>query len=156
MPLANDAYAEISAPMLTCVQKNDGYQYELMVRVGPNDNPITKIKIGPYKFQNQYKPKYTLGGLLQVDGPENGFFMHVSSPQAWTRVRWEIAADEQDNPAYLVWEGKLEHGQVGIFRFISLYRPGGLKAGLTIYRGNAKELYGVTGPNYEPFEVHAH
>lgn len=156
MPLANDAYAEISAPMLTCIQKNDGYQFELMVRVAQTERTITKIKIGPYKFRDEYKPSAILGGLIQKGGPENAFIMHVSAPPGWSRLRWEAAHSEHGTPAYLVWEGSLEPGHVGIFRFISLYRPGGLKAGLTIYRDDVTEHYGVTGPNYEHFEHHNH
>jgi hypothetical protein len=156
VPLAADAYAEIAPPMLTCVQKNDGYQFELMVQVAQDEREITKVRVGPYNFQDKHRPRPILGGLLSAGGPESAFWMHVSSPPGWSRIQWEIANDEPDAPVYLSWTGHLIPGATGVFRFLSMYKPGGLRAGLIIYRGADKVFYGVTGPNYERFEVHTH
>jgi hypothetical protein len=156
VPLAADAYAEISPPMLTCVQKNDGYQFELMVQVARDERAVTKIRIGPYNFRTECRPTPLLGGLMSRGGPENNFWMHRSAPSGWSRIRWEIANDEPESPVYLTWEGRLEPGSMGVFRFISLYRPGGLRAGMIIYRDTEIENLGVNGPNYEKFESHGH
>jgi len=156
VPLAADAYAEIAPPMLTCVQKNDGYQFELMIQVGPEEKEITKIRIGPYNFRKAYRPKPILGGFMSRGGPETDFWMHGSAPGGWSRIHWEIAPDEPGEPVYLAWTGRLGPNSMGVFRFISLYRPGGLRAGLLIYRGSEVEHIGVNGPNYEPYEEHHH
>ena len=156
MPLAADAYAEIAPPMLTCVQKNDGYQFELMIQVGRDEQAITKIRIGPYNFRKECRPNPKMGGLMSSGGPENCFWMHKSAPPGWSRIRWEIADEEPDSPVFLAWDGRLEAGSVGVFRFISLYRPGGLRAGMILYRSSKEEHIGVNGPNYEKFEAHSH
>lgn len=156
MPLAADAYAEISPPMLTCVQKNDGYQFELLIRVAQNEAEVTKVRIGPYFFKDQYKPTPIVGGLLTKGGPENTFWMHQSAPPGWSRLRWETALDEPEQPTYLAWDGHLIPGGTGVFRFISLFKPGGLRVGMILYRGNDKQFLGVTGPNYERFDKHGH
>ena len=142
--------------MLTCVQMNDGYQFELMVQVPFDDREITKISIGPYRFRKEYRPSPMLGGMLSRGGPESAFIMHKSSPPGWSRLRWETRTDEPDEPAYLTWEGHLKPGSTGVFRFISFYKPGGLRAGMIIWRGDDKQYLGVTGPNYERFEEHDH
>ena len=156
MPLAADAYAEIAPPMLTCVQKKDGFQFELMITVPQGQADITRVRIGPYRFRDEFRPKSSLGGILRTGGPENAFLMHVSAPPGWSRARWESASDEDGNPVYLTWSGHLEPGSTGVFRFKSLYRPGGLRTGLILTRGAQDEHYGVTGPNYERFEVNVH
>ncbi len=159
MPLIVDAATEKSPPMLTCVQVNDGYQFELMIRLPADAEPVTKIRIGPFYFREQYQPRPILGGLLTVGGPENAFWMHKSSPPRWSRIGWEVLMNEPETPAYLTWTGNLEPGGVGVFRFISLFLPGGLRQGLTLFSGvvgDRIERYGVTGPNYEKFERHEH
>ncbi len=142
--------------MLTCVQKNDGYQFELLIRVGLSEAPITKVRIGPYFFKDEYKPAPMLGGLLSKGGPENAFWMHQSAPPGWSRIRWENAPDEPGEPTYLAWVGNLAPGSTGVFRFISLFKPGGLRVGMILYRGKETEFLGVTGPNYERFDKSGH
>lgn len=156
MPLIVDAAAEAAPPMLTCVKLNDGFQFELLIRVPRDENPVTKVQIGPYHFQDQYIPKKVLGGLLTAGGPETGFFMHKSAPPRWSRVYWEVLADQPGSPTFLTWTGSLEGGNVGVFRFISNFPPGGLRAGLVITQGNGQLHFGVNGPNYERFEKHEH
>ena len=156
MPLVADAYAEIASPMLTCVQKSEGYRYELLVQVGSDEDPITKIRLGPYRFRPEYRPIPMFGGFISRGGPENAFLMHAGSPPGWSRPRWEIAKDEEDEPIYLAWEGRIDRGSTGVFRFLSFFKPGGLRAGLEIHRGKSVQRCGVTGPNYERFEHPSH
>jgi hypothetical protein len=156
LPLIVDAAAEAAPPMLTCVRSNDGYQFELMIRVPRNENPITCVQIGPYLFQEKYIPKKTLGGLWISGGPENCFLMHKSSPPRWSRIAWEVKTDQPGSPTFMAWTGNLEPGDTGVFRFISAFPPGGLRAGLIITQGNDILNFGVNGPNYERFEVHHH
>jgi hypothetical protein len=156
LPLIVDAAAEAAPPMLTCVRLNDGFQFELLVRVARDEQPITKVLIGPYLFQDKYIPKKALGGLITLGGPENGFLMHKSAPARWTRLAWEAKYDQPGCPTYLSWSGNLEPGNVGVFRFLSMYPPGGLRAGLVITQGNGTLHYGVNGPNYEQFEIKHH
>jgi hypothetical protein len=145
-----------AAPMLTCIGTNDGYQFELMLRVGIDENPITKIRVGPFHFKDEYTPKPILGGLFMKGGPENCFWMHKSAPPGWSRVRWEVVYDEPDSSTYLTWTGNLAPGSIGVFKFISIYMPGGLRTGLTLFQGENETHYGVSGPNYEKFEKHQH
>jgi hypothetical protein len=142
--------------MLTCVKLNDGFQFELLFRVPSDEKPITKVQIGPYLFQERYLPKKILGGLWTAGGPETEFFMHKSSPPRWSRLAWEVLTDQEGSPTFLSWTGNLEPRQVGVFRFISMFPPGGLRSGLVISQGNAIIHYGVNGPNYERFEKHDH
>ena len=142
--------------MLTCVKLNDGFQFELLIRVARDENPVTKIQIGPYLFQDRYIPKKALGGLFISGGPENCFFMHKSAPPRWSRLTWEVMENQAHSPVYLSWTGILEPGNVGVFRFISMFPPGGLRAGMVIHQGNTVLHYGVNGPNYERFEKHDH
>ncbi len=153
MPLITDAAAEISPPMLTCVHVNDGYQFELLIRVPLDEQPITKVQIGPYLFRSNFVPRKRLGGLIMAGGPENSLFMHKSAPPRWSRIRWEVLEDQPGTPVYLTWTGGLDPGSVGVFRFISLFPPGGLRAGLVLTQGSTQLNYGVNGPNYERFEA---
>lgn len=152
MPLTLDP----AVPQLTTVSRPDGFQYELMIRVGPDEPEITKIRIGPYNFKPQYRPRPMLGGLLNSGGPENIFWMHRSTPPGWSRPKWEQAVDEPGEPFYIAWSGHLDPGKIGVFRFLSIFPPGGLRAGLVIYRGDEVTKLGVTGPNWEKFEVGGH
>jgi len=145
-----------AAPMLTCIGTNDGYQFELMLRVGIDENAITKIRVGPFHFKDEFTPKPILGGLFMKGGPENCIWMHKSAPPGWSRVRWEVVRDEPDNSTYLTWTGNLAPGSIGVFKFISIYMPGGLRTGLTLFQGESETHYGVSGPNYEKFEKHQH
>jgi hypothetical protein len=156
LPLIVDAAAEAAPPMLTCVKLNDGFQFELLIRVPRDEKPITMVQIGPYLFQDQYIPKKALGGLITVGGPENAFLMHKSAPARWSRLAWEVKADQPGSPTYITWTGNLEPGNVGVFRFISMFPPGGLRAGLVITQGSVTLHFGVNGPNYERFEPHHH
>jgi hypothetical protein len=156
LPLIVDAAAEAAPPMLTCVKLNDGFQFELLIRVPRDEEPITKVQIGPYLFRDQYIPRKALGGLLTLGGPESGFLMHKSAPPRWTRLAWEVLRDEPGSPTFLSWSGSLEPGDVGVFRFISNFPPGGLRAGLVLSKGDATLHFGINGPNYERFEKHGH
>jgi hypothetical protein len=142
--------------MLTCVKLNDGFQFELLIRVPRDENPITKVQIGPYLFRENYVPKKAWGGLLTLGGPESGFFMHKSAPPRWSRIGWEVFLDQPGSPTFLSWTGNLEPGKTGVFRFISMFPPGGLRAGLILTQGNLPVNYGVNGPNYERFEESHH
>jgi hypothetical protein len=156
LPLIVDAAAEAAPPMLTCLRLNDGYQFELLIRVPRDEEPITKVQIGPYLFREKYVPKKALVGLLTVGGPENGFMMHKSAPPRWSRLFWEILSDQPGSPTFLSWTGSLEPGRTGVFRFISMFPPGGLRAGLVLAQGNQIHNFGVNGPNYERFEKDHH
>jgi hypothetical protein len=127
-----------------------------MLSVAPDEEAITRIRLGPYKFRPEHRPKPALGGLVSTGGPENVFWMHRSVPPRWSRPKWVFAEDEPDQPYYLEWTGYLAPGSVGVIRFLSIYPPGGLRAGLVIYRGQEPTYYGVTGPNYEQFEAGHH
>jgi hypothetical protein len=154
MPLAADAYAEIAPPMLTCVRKNDGSSFELMVTVCREEQELTKIRIGPYRFKPAHQPKPILGGIVTIGGPEYAFFMHQSAPAGWSRIRWEWDGEGDERGCFLAWEGRLAPGSTGVFRFLSMYAPGGLRAGMILFRGKDEAHYGVSGPNYERFESH--
>ena len=138
------------APMLTCVASNDGFMYELLLRADEGKPAITRIRLGPYLFRPDYQPKPLFLGLTS-GGPESAFWMHKSVPRGWSRLRWEVALNEPDAPTYLVSTGDARAGNQGMFRFVSLFPPGGLRAGLEVYRGDARKDYGVSGPNYEKF-----
>ena len=138
------------APMLTCTRSGDGFQYELLLRAEEGLPAITQIRIGPYLFKEEYKPRKGPFGLMS-GGPENGFFMHKSTPRGWSRFNWEIAEDEPDAPVYLVTRGVLKPGEQAIFKFTSAIAPGGLRAGLEVYRNKEHRDFGVTGPNYEHY-----
>ena len=156
MPLIVDAAAEAAPPMLTCVKLNDGFQFELLIRVPKDESPITKVQIGPYLFREDYIPKKALGGLLTRGGPELALFMHKSAPPRWTRLTWEVFPDQPGSPTFLTWSGNLEPGRTGVFRFISMFPPGGLRAGLVLTQGSEQLHFGVNGPNYERFEGNHH
>lgn len=143
------------APMLTCIQTNDGFQYELLLRATEGTSPITKIRIGPYALLEKYRPKSSVFGLTR-GGPENAFLMHKSGPRGWSRLRWEVAENEPGSPTYLVSTGLLKPGTQGMFRFISMQHPGGLRTNLEVWRGESRRDCGVSGPNYEQFMVHDH
>ncbi len=138
------------SPQLTCVASNDGFTYELLLRAEEGKPAVTKIRIGPYLFRPDYQPRPLFLGLT-AGGPESGFWLHKSAPRGWSRIRWEVALDEPDAPTYLVSTGTLTPGSQAMFRFVSLFPPGGLRAGLEIYRGLEHWDCGVTGPNYEKF-----
>lgn len=138
------------APQLTCVASNDGFLYELLLRAEEGKPAITKIRIGPYSFRPEYQPKPRFLGLT-TGGPESGFWMHKSVPRGWSRLHWEVALNEAGSPTYLVSTGTLAPGTQGMFRFVSFFSPGGLRAGLQLYRGAEHWDCGVTGPNYEKF-----
>ena len=142
-----------TVPQLTTVSKPDGFQYELLLSVAPNEQEITRVRIGPYRLKDAHRPKTALGGLLVTGGPESCFWMHRSVPAGWSRPKWVVAADEPDQPVYLEWTGNLAPGELGVIRFISIFPPGGLRASLILYRGDDRSFYGVTGPNYEQFEL---
>jgi len=151
--LTADAAAEISAPMLTCISVSDGYQYELLLRVARDEPEINRVRIGPYFFKQEYVPRSLMGGLLCAGGPESCLLMHKSSPSRWSRLRWEVDESINGSPAFLTWNGSLQPGSVGAFRFVSLMAPGGLRVGLQIDSEQGNVNYGVTGPNYERFEA---
>ena len=136
--------------MLTCTASNDGFLYELLLRAPEGQPALTKIRLGPYLFRPDYQPKALFLGLMW-GGPENAFWMHKRVPRGWSRFRWHVAVDEPGSPTYLVSEGTLRPGRQGMFQFVSLFAPGGLRAGLELYRGSAHTDVGVTGPNYERF-----
>lgn len=138
------------APQLTCVAGNDGFVFELLLRADEGKPAITKIRIGPYLFRPDYQPKPLFLGLTS-GGPEPGFWMHKSAPRGWSRLHWEVALDEPDAPTYLVSTGTMMPGTQGMFRFVSFFPPGGLRAGLELHRGKEHWDCGVTGPNYEKF-----
>ena len=138
------------APMLTCVANNDGFMYELLMRADEGKPAITRLRLGPYLFRPEYQPKPLFLGLTSA-GPEAAFWMHKSVPRGWSRLRWEVALNEPDEPTYLVSTGALAPGTQGLFRFVSFFPPGGLRTGLEVYRGDARKDYGVSGPNYENF-----
>lgn len=147
------AIPEETVPQLTTVAKPDGFQFELLLSVAPTEREITRVRIGPYHFKDEYRPRSAFGGLMATGGPESAFWMHRSVPPRWSRPKWIIAVDEPDQPVYLEWNGHLAPGELGVIRFISIYPPGGLRAGLVLYRGDEPACYGVTGPNYEQFEL---
>ena len=138
------------APMLTCTSSPDGFLYELVLRVGEGQAAVTKIRIGPYAFRHDYQPKPLFLGLTK-GGPESAFWMHKRVPRGWSRFRWHVAVDEPGSPTYLVSEGILKPGTQGLFQFVSLFAPGGMRAGLEVHRGAEHKDCGVTGPNYERF-----
>ncbi len=138
------------APMLTCTASNDGFLYELLLRAPEGQAAITKIRLGPYHFRPDYQPKALFLGLTR-GGPEAAFWMHKRVPRGWSRLRWHIAVNEPGSPTYLISEGTLRPGTSGMFQFVSLFAPGGLRAGLELYRGETHTDVGVTGPNYERF-----
>jgi hypothetical protein len=144
---------EETSPMLTCVKANDGYLYELAIKNSRHKAPIDKLRIGPYHFKPAFKPRNGFLGF-PAGGPENAFWMHKRAPSKWSRFHWEV--DAFDSAAYLVIDGLLAPGETGEFQFLSLYPPGGLRAGLEIYRGSDHVDYGVTGPNYEEFLEEEH
>jgi len=144
------------APMLTCTQINDGYLYELQVHAAEGQEPITKIKIGPYYFKDNFRPRPGLFGIGTVGGPDSGFWMHKSTPRGWSRITWEIDNDAPGRPVYIVSRGALNPGTQGLFQFVSLHRPGGLRAGLEIYRTERHTDCGVSGPDYHRFSVSDH
>jgi hypothetical protein len=138
------------APLLTCTKINDGYQYELALRADEGRPPITKIRIGPYRFKNEYQPRPGSGLFgITTGGPESAFWMHKRAPRGWSRFHWEVAENEPGKPTYLVTQGAIAPGTQGVFRFVSFYPPGGLRAGLEIWRGDEHTDLGVSGPNYE-------
>lgn len=150
------------APTLTCVSAQVGFQYELLLRADPNLAAITKIRIGPYPFKPDHQPSNSMLSL-NSDGPDNSFWMNKvgfwimrSTPVGWTGWRWEQDTTAEDKPWYLVSNGVMSPGRQGLFKFVSDYAPGGLRAGLEIYRGDQHSDYGVTGPNYEHFLVGGH
>lgn len=144
------------APMLTCTQSNDGYLYELQVRAAEGQDAITKIRIGPYFFKPEYRPRKVLG--FPVGGPDNGFFLHKSTPRGWSRFTWEVLNDEPGHPVYISSSGVLNPGTSALFQFVSLHRPGGLRTGLEIFRSEKRYDCGVSGPDYHRFSdvAHAH
>ena len=138
------------APMLTCTQINDGFLYELQVHAAEGQEPITKIKIGPYYFKESYRPRPGFM-FIMIGGPDNGFWMHKSSPRGWSRITWEVDMDDPEHPAYIVSKGTLNPGTQGLFQFVSIYKPGGLRTGLKIFRGERSTECGVSGPDYHRF-----
>ena len=143
------------APMLTCTASNDGFLYEMVIRADEGLPAITKIRIGPYDFRPDYKPHPLPLGLTK-GGPESGFWLHKRVPRGWSRLRWEIAVNEPGEPTYLVSNGTLRPGTQGLFQFVSLFPPGGMRAGLEVSRGDTHRDCGVSGPNYEKFLTHGH
>jgi hypothetical protein len=143
------------SPMLTCVATSDGYLYELVISAVEGQPAITKIRIGPYLFQPGYQPHPGPLGFSR-GGPESAFWMHKRTPRGWGRLRWEVANEEPEAPAYLACDGNLQPGSQGLFQFISLYPPGGMRVGLEVYRGSQHSDVGVSGPNYERFLQHEH
>jgi hypothetical protein len=140
------------APTLTCVAARDGFQYELLLRADPNFPAITKIRIGPYIFKPEYQPTNSFISL-RSEGPDSGFWMNKSTPRGWSPWRWEQDKSLPDQPWYLVSKGVMSPGQQGLFKFISMYAPGGLRAGMELFRGTDHNDYGVTGPNFEHFLI---
>jgi len=138
------------APMLTCTAVNDGFLYELLLRADEGRPAITKIRIGPFFFKPEYQPRPLALGLTR-GGPESAFWMHKRAPRGWSRLRWQVAADEVGSPVYLASEGTLRPGEQGIFQFVSMFPPGGLRTGLELFRGKEHWDCGVSGPNYEHF-----
>jgi len=139
-----------AAPMLTCTANNDGFLYELVLRATEGQPAITQIRIGPYAFRPDYRPRPLMLGLSR-GGPESAFWMHKRVPPGWSRLRWHVALDEPGSPTYLVSEGVLKPGKQGLFQFVSLFAPGGMRAGLEVHQGREHKDCGVTGPNYERF-----
>jgi hypothetical protein len=143
------------APMLTCTASGDGFVYELTLRAREGQAAITKIRIGPYQFAPEYQPHPLPFGLSR-GGPEPGFWMHRRTPPGWSRFRWEVAVNEPGSPTYLVANGLLKPGMAGLFQFVSFYPPGGVRAGLEVWRGQEHDDCGVSGPNYEPYFAGGH
>lgn len=143
------------APMLTCTAVNDGFLYELLLRAPEGKPSITKIRVGPYFFKPEYQPRPLPFGLTS-GGPEAAFWMHKRAPRGWSRLRWQVAVDEPESPTYLVSEGTLAAGEQGIFQFVSMFPPGGLRTGLELYRGREHWDCGVSGPNYEHYLTGEH
>ena len=138
------------APMLTCTAVNDGFLYELLLRAPEGKPAITQIRIGPFFFKPDYQPRPMALGLTR-GGPESAFWMHKRAPRGWSRLRWQVALDEPESPVYLVSQGNLAPGEQGIFQFVSMFPPGGLRTGLELYRGRDHWDCGISGPNYEQF-----
>lgn len=143
------------APTLTCSAIGNGFRYELLLRAGENQPAITKIRIGPYLFKQDYQPTNSPISL-RTDGPDSGFWINTgtwrkSTPWGWSLWRWEQDQSVPDKPWFLVSRGALSPGQQALFRLTSVYSAGGLRAGLEIYRGDDHYDYGVTGPNFEHF-----
>ncbi len=138
------------APMLTCTASNDGFLYELRVRAAEGEPAITRVRLGPYFFRPDHQPRPLFLGLT-AGGPESGFWLHKRAPRGWSRLHWEVALNEPDSPTYLASSGTLAPGAQGLFQFVSLFPPGGMRAGLEVYRGTSHKDYGVSGPNYEKF-----
>jgi hypothetical protein len=143
------------APTLSCTASGDGFLFELPLNADPNLPPITKVRLGPYFFKPEYQPKPLALGL-SAGGPESGFWLHKKTPWGWSRWHWEVDTSQAEPAFYLVTSGVLSPGKRGIFQFVSIYPPGGLRAGLEVYRDDQHVDYGVTGPNYEHFLAGGH
>ena len=139
------------APMLTCTQVNDGFLYELQISAQEGQDAITKIRIGPYFFKDAYRPTAGFMGIGSTGGPEGAFLMHKSTPRGWSRLWWQVDMDEEGQPAYLVAHGAMNPGTQGLFQFVSMFKPGGLRAGLQLFRGERTTECGVSGPDYHRF-----
>lgn len=142
---------------LTCVKGLDGFQYELLLKAAPDQPAVTKIRIGPYLFKPEHQPRLALFGF-HVGDPEGDYWMNTwilgwktSTPANWSFWKWEVDEVDGHRAWYLVTRGVLNPGKQALLKYCSNFGPGGLRAGLEIYRGEQHVDLGVTGPNYEHF-----
>ena len=129
--------ATISAPRVQTQQVVTGTMYQISIAESADGTGITKLEIGPYRFD---------GAPPQVKYPEAP--TNELCPPGFHPVHWET---DDKGASYLLFDGgriASPDGEV-VFQFTSNYPPatyGG--ATLTVWRDNLPESFRVPLPDY--------
>ncbi len=129
--------ATITAPNIEVTQVVTGYIYELSLAEEDSGSGITRIDIGPYRFE---------GVMPRIKYPEA--VTNEMAPPDWQPIRW--FTDASGN-SWLRYQGGIIRAGDGeaLFQFTSNFASSG-NAGqsLVVWRGDRSETYGVRVPDY--------
>jgi hypothetical protein len=131
MPTATVPYVEVQ-------QVVTGFMYELHIAESEGGPGITRLDIGPYRFDG--KPP-------QIKYPEA--VTNELCPVGWQAIRWYT---DESGASWLRWEGGVVHDTDGelIFQMTSNYASSQTAADLYVWRGSrrAPERFQIPAPDY--------
>jgi hypothetical protein len=138
----------VTAPYVETQQVVTGFMYQLHIAEEENGQGITRLDIGPFRFE---------GTPPLVKYPEA--VTNEMCPPDWQAIRW---VTDESGTSWLRWQGgrlDMSDGEQ-IFQMTSNYPPTTSGANLYVHRGagRAPEKYSVPTPDYSkaPPQINPH
>jgi hypothetical protein len=128
----------VTAPYVETQQVVTGFMYQLYIAEADGGPGITRLDIGPYRFE---------GIPPTVKYPEA--VTNEMCPVGWQAIRW---VTDESGASWLRWQGGILNDTDGevIFQLTSNYPSSNTGAALYVYRGSrrAPERFPIAAPDY--------